>query len=124
MKLAPVDEGIFREVLASFDEFGLPFERQAGGSVTVDACTECYKLYLALDEEWQAGKPANLRPLQGSVFQLRRYVQKENLDQCCGCRAAFPEKYDGCVTTAGPELWICQDCFGEFREAFGFSLQN
>src|SRR5438128_475323 len=99
MKIERVDDRIFQDTIALLDSLGITFERQADGSVTIEACVECNKLFMAQDEKWQADTSTNLRQLRGSAFQLRRHIRKGDLKQCCGCGAAFPQDYEAYVTT-------------------------
>ncbi len=122
IKIESIDERIFQQTLSSLKMFGFAFEQQADGSVTLDSCIECQDLFMKSAEEHQESKFKNLRKLKGSLFQ-RRKSELADLDQCCGCGAAFPQEYDGYLTTVGPERWICRDCFDEFREALVFKLE-
>ena len=122
IKIESIDERIFQQTLTSLEKFGFAFEQQADGSVTLDSCTECQDLFMKFAEEHQESKLTNLMALEGSLFQRRRY-ELGDPDECCGCGAAFPQGYDAYVTTAGPERWICRDCFDEFRDTLGFRLQ-
>ena len=101
-----IDERIFRQTLSSLKMFGFAFEQQADGSVTLDSCIERQDLFMKSAEERQESKLTNLRKLEGSPFQ-RRKSELADLDQCCGCRAAFPQEYEGYVTTISPERWVC-----------------
>ena len=121
IKLESIDERIFQQTLSSLKMFGFAFERQADGSITLDSCTKCQDLFIKFAEEHQNSRLMNLRTLEGLLFQRRKY-ELADLEQCCGCGAAFPQDYEAYVTTVGPERWICRDCFEEFREQFGFTL--
>ena len=124
IKIEPHDKQIFQDTLTALQAFGSEFKRQADGSVTLDACAECHNLFTVPPEQLKAESSRNFGLLQGSAFQLRTYVRKEDLDVCCGCEAAFPAEYEGYVTTVGPDRWFCRDCFEEFREALGLTLET
>ena len=123
IKIGPRDPRIFQETLEALQAFGIAFERQSDGSVTLDACPECHALLIRSDEGLQEQKLTNLSAFRGSVFQLRKYVREENLDLCCGCGAALPQKYEAYVAQAEPQRWVCRDCFEEFRKALDFDLE-
>ena len=117
-----IDERIFRQTLSSLKMFGFAFEQQADGSVTLDSCTDCQDLFMKFAEGHQESKLTNLRTLEALLFQRRKF-ELADLNQCCGCGAAFLQDYEGYVTAIGPERWVCRDCFDEFRETLGFTLQ-
>jgi len=123
IKIESIDERIFQQTSSSLETFGFAFEQQADGSVTLDSCTECQDLFMKFAEEHKESKLTNLMALEGSLFQRRRY-ELGNPDECYVCGAAFPQGCDAYVTTVGPQLWICRDCFEEFRGVLGFTLDT
>jgi hypothetical protein len=106
-------------------------------------------------QEWTEHKLAQLKPLKGLTFRLRRYeapTPKWDHDHCYGCWAKFAQfdgsdtKHEGYFTTVpaqqspDPELsgltcikeptpsglafrWVCCECFEEFREVLGFTVE-
>jgi hypothetical protein len=123
IKIGPGDPRILQQTLEALQAFAIAFERQPDGSATLDACPECHALLMRSDEGLQEQKVTNLRPFRGSVFQLRKYVRAEDLDLCCGCGAALPQKYEAYVAQSEPQRWVCRDCFEEFRKPLDFELE-
>jgi hypothetical protein len=71
--------------------------------------------------------------LKGATLQRRPYTRREHIDSrwdddhCEFCRALFmadnfPDTLHEGYTTANQYHWICDDCFGDFREMFGWKL--
>ena len=54
IRIESVDESIFLELLSSMQAFKFAFEKQADGSVTLDACVECNALLSSKESQDQA----------------------------------------------------------------------
>lgn len=76
------------------------------------------------------------KELEGKTFRLKKFVQSENLDHadCFFCWKTFftdmvTNHYalQGYVTYCAEwdqEVWVCEECFADFRELFGWKVEE
>ena len=72
--------------------------------------------------------------LDGETFTLERFIPsgKNDHEHCCFCwqkitdlpiEEADSEGYRTYSSASECELWVCKECFNDFKERFGFKLK-